>query len=129
MQGRPKHIYSVVKKMRGKSLNFDQVLDIRALRVVVPSVKDCYATLSWVHEQFTPIEAEFDDYIAKPKPKRQGVKYTTDINAGLRDIATPASAFIRDPSKQMMTSFSGFGNMPNAGADSSRGGRGRRRGR
>jgi len=63
--------------------------------------------------------------IAKPKPKRQGVKYTTDVNAGLRDIATPASAFIRDPSKQMMTSFSGFGNMPNAGAESSRG-RGRR---
>ncbi len=68
VQGRPKHIYSIVKKMRGKSLNFDQVFDIRAMRVVVPTIKDCYATLSWVHEQFTPIEAEFDDYIAKPKP-------------------------------------------------------------
>ena len=68
VQGRPKHIYSIVKKMRGKSLNFDQVLDIRALRVVVPSVKDCYAALSWVHEQFTPVVEEFDDYIARPKP-------------------------------------------------------------
>lgn len=68
VQGRPKHIYSIVKKMRGKSLNFDQVFDIRALRVVVPNVKDCYTTLSWVHEHFTPIESEFDDYIAKPKP-------------------------------------------------------------
>ncbi|MFN9728009.1 RelA/SpoT family protein [Acidovorax sp.] len=68
VQGRPKHIYSIVKKMRGKSLNFDQVFDIRALRVVVPSVKDCYAALSWVHEQFTPMVEEFDDYIAKPKP-------------------------------------------------------------
>ncbi len=68
VQGRPKHIYSIVKKMRGKSLNFDQVFDIRALRVVVPSVKDCYAALSWVHSQFKPIEAEFDDYIARPKP-------------------------------------------------------------
>lgn len=68
VQGRPKHIYSIVKKMRGKSLNFDQVFDIRAMRVVVPTVKDCYAALSWVHEQFTPIEAEFDDYIARPKP-------------------------------------------------------------
>ncbi len=68
VQGRPKHIYSIVKKMRGKSLNFDQVFDIRAMRVVVPTIKDCYAALSWVHEQFTPIEAEFDDYIAKPKP-------------------------------------------------------------
>ncbi|MFX6675470.1 bifunctional (p)ppGpp synthetase/guanosine-3',5'-bis(diphosphate) 3'-pyrophosphohydrolase, partial [Acinetobacter baumannii] len=55
VQGRPKHIYSIVKKMRGKSLKFDQVLDLRALRVVVPTVKDCYAALSWVHEQFTPI--------------------------------------------------------------------------
>jgi len=66
--GRPKHIYSIVKKMRGKSLNFDQVFDIRALRVIVPSVKDCYTVLSWVHSLFTPIEAEFDDYIARPKP-------------------------------------------------------------
>ena len=68
VQGRPKHIYSIVKKMRGKSLNFDQVFDIRALRVIVPSVKDCYAALSWVHSQFHPIEDEFDDYIARPKP-------------------------------------------------------------
>ena len=66
--GRPKHIYSIVKKMRGKSLNFDQVLDIRALRVIVPNVKDCYAALSWVHSEFTPLVEEFDDYIAKPKP-------------------------------------------------------------
>ncbi|MBS0292805.1 MAG: bifunctional (p)ppGpp synthetase/guanosine-3',5'-bis(diphosphate) 3'-pyrophosphohydrolase [Proteobacteria bacterium] len=68
VSGRPKHIYSIVKKMRGKLLNFDQVFDIRALRVIVPSIKDCYAALSWVHSQFVPIEAEFDDYIAKPKP-------------------------------------------------------------
>lgn len=68
VQGRPKHIYSIVKKMRGKSLDFEHVFDIRALRVVVPSVKDCYAALSWVHEHFKPIDAEFDDYIAKPKP-------------------------------------------------------------
>jgi GTP pyrophosphokinase len=67
VHGRPKHIYSIVKKMRGKSLDFDQVFDIRALRVIVPEVKDCYAALSWVHEQFTPIVEEFDDYIAKPK--------------------------------------------------------------
>ncbi|MBA3057592.1 MAG: bifunctional (p)ppGpp synthetase/guanosine-3',5'-bis(diphosphate) 3'-pyrophosphohydrolase [Gammaproteobacteria bacterium] len=67
VQGRPKHIYSIVKKMRGKSLNFDQVYDIRALRVVVDSIADCYTALSWVHSQFTPISEEFDDYIAKPK--------------------------------------------------------------
>jgi GTP pyrophosphokinase len=67
VQGRPKHIYSIVKKMRGKSLDFDQVFDIRALRVIVPEVRDCYAALSWVHTRFLPIVEEFDDYIARPK--------------------------------------------------------------
>jgi GTP pyrophosphokinase len=67
VQGRPKHIYSIVKKMRGKSLGFDQLFDIRALRVVVPSVDDCYAVLGWVHSKFVPMADEFDDYIAKPK--------------------------------------------------------------
>lgn len=67
VHGRPKHIYSIVKKMRGKDLDFDQVFDVRALRVIVPEVKDCYAALSWVHQQFTPMVEEFDDYIAKPK--------------------------------------------------------------
>ncbi len=68
VQGRPKHIYSIVKKMRGKSLDFSQVFDIRAMRVIVPSVADCYEALSWVHSRFAPIASEFDDYIAKPKP-------------------------------------------------------------
>ena len=67
VQGRPKHIYSIVKKMRGKSLEFDRVFDIRALRVVVPQVNDCYAVLAHVHAQFAPVPLEFDDYIAKPK--------------------------------------------------------------
>jgi len=67
VQGRPKHIYSIVKKMRGKSLGFEQVYDIRALRVIVPSVPDCYAALSWVHSRFTPVTEAFDDYIARPK--------------------------------------------------------------
>jgi len=67
VEGRPKHIYSIVKKMRGKSLGFDRIFDIRALRIVVPAVSDCYAALSWVHHHFEPMEQEFDDYIAKPK--------------------------------------------------------------
>ena len=67
VQGRPKHIYSIVKKMRGKGLGFDQVFDIRALRVIVAEIDDCYGALSWVHAQFSPISDEFDDYIAKPK--------------------------------------------------------------
>jgi GTP pyrophosphokinase len=65
--GRPKHIYSIVKKMRGKSLDFSRVFDVRALRVVVASVPDCYAALGLVHNNFSPIVEEFDDYIAKPK--------------------------------------------------------------
>ncbi|WP_257885002.1 RelA/SpoT family protein [Variovorax sp. RO1] len=68
VQGRPKNIYSIVKKMRGKSLDFEQVFDILALRVVVQDVKDCYAALAWVHSHFQPIDEEFDDYIARPKP-------------------------------------------------------------
>jgi GTP pyrophosphokinase len=67
VQGRPKHIYSIVKKMRGKALGFEQVYDVRALRIVVPSVPDCYAALAWVHSHFAPIADEFDDYIARPK--------------------------------------------------------------
>ena len=67
VQGRPKHIYSIVKKMRGKSLGFEQVYDIRALRIVVPDVPACYAALGWVHDHFTPVPDEFDDYIARPK--------------------------------------------------------------
>ena len=67
VQGRPKHIYSIVKKMRGKSLDFSQVFDIRAMRVIVANVADCYEALSWVHSRYVPIASEFDDYIAKPK--------------------------------------------------------------
>ena len=67
VQGRPKHIYSIVKKMRGKSLPFDRVYDIRALRIVVDDIPACYAALAWVHSRFQPVVNEFDDYIVKPK--------------------------------------------------------------
>ena len=67
VSGRPKHISSIVRKMRGKALDFDQVFDVRALRVIAPTVDDCYTALAWVNEHFTPVPDEFDDYIAKPK--------------------------------------------------------------
>ncbi len=79
--GRPKHIYSIVKKMRGKSLGFDQLYDIRALRIVVNSVPDCYAALSWVHNEFQPLTEEFDDYIAKPKSNGYQSLHTIVRNA------------------------------------------------
>ena len=86
VQGRPKHIYSIVKKMRGKSLDFARVFDIRALRVVVPSVPDCYAALSWVHAHFTPIVEEFDDYIARPKSNGYQSLHTVVRDAQERPI-------------------------------------------
>ncbi len=68
IQGRPKHIYSIWKKMRGKELDFDHVFDIRAVRVIVDDVAACYAVLGRVNERYRAVDGEFDDYIAKPKP-------------------------------------------------------------
>lgn len=68
VQARPKHIYSIAKKMRGKSLDFQQIYDIMALRIIVDDVKACYSVLSWVHSYFEPLSSEYDDYIARPKP-------------------------------------------------------------
>ncbi len=65
--GRAKHIYSIYNKMRKKRLDFSQVFDIRALRVLVPEIKDCYTVLGIVHQMWQPIPQEFDDYITKPK--------------------------------------------------------------
>ncbi len=65
--GRPKHIYSIWKKMQRKDVPFGELYDIRALRVLVADVAACYAALGAVHQVWTPIPREFDDYIARPK--------------------------------------------------------------
>ncbi|MFZ2853295.1 MAG: bifunctional (p)ppGpp synthetase/guanosine-3',5'-bis(diphosphate) 3'-pyrophosphohydrolase [Rhodocyclaceae bacterium] len=65
--GRPKHIYSIWNKMRKKDVEFSEVYDVRALRVVVDEVKDCYTALGIVHNIWSPISKEFDDYISNPK--------------------------------------------------------------
>ncbi len=65
--GRPKHLYSIWKKMHGKGLPFAEVFDVRAVRVIVSSVAECYAALARVQERFPTLAGEFDDYIAKPK--------------------------------------------------------------
>ncbi len=67
VSGRPKHIYSIWNKMRRKQSGIDSVYDIRAVRILVDDVKDCYAALGVVHNQWVPLAREFDDYIAKPK--------------------------------------------------------------
>ena len=66
--GRPKHIYSIWNKMRGKELDFSELYDVRAFRVIVADDKTCYAVLGLVHNIWTPIPKEFDDYISRPKP-------------------------------------------------------------
>ena len=95
VQGRPKHIYSIVKKMRGKSLGFEQVFDVRALRVIVPTVAQCYAVLGWVHERFAPIADEFDDYIAKPKGNGYQSLHTVVRPRSAEQIGLPIEIQIR----------------------------------
>jgi GTP pyrophosphokinase len=65
--GRPKHIYSIWKKMRAKQVPLEEIYDLRALRVIVDQVRDCYTVLGIVHQMWTPIAKEFDDYISNPK--------------------------------------------------------------
>jgi relA/spoT family protein len=68
VSGRPKHIYSIWKKMQRKHLRFDQLFDVRAVRIIVETVEQCYEALSIVQEHFTVLSKEYDDYIANPKP-------------------------------------------------------------
>lgn len=66
--GRPKHIYSIYKKMQAKQLNFDQLYDLRAIRILVDNEPSCYMALGAIHSLWPPISSEFDDYLANPKP-------------------------------------------------------------
>jgi GTP pyrophosphokinase len=80
--GRPKHIYSIWNKMRTKQLDFSEVYDVRALRVIVPEVKDCYAALGVAHNLWQPIPKEFDDYISRPKGNLYQSLHTAVLGPG-----------------------------------------------
>jgi len=67
VSGRPKHIYSIWHKMQRKGLDFDQIFDVRAMRVLVNNVNECYTALGIIHNKWQPLRNEFDDYIANPK--------------------------------------------------------------
>jgi len=77
--GRPKHIYSIWQKMRKKAVGLADLFDVRAVRVMVNDVKECYTVLGLVHNLWTPIPEEFDDYIARPKANRYRSLHTAVI--------------------------------------------------
>ena len=77
--GRPKHIYSIINKMKRKHLDFDELYDVRAVRILVEDVQSCYAALSLVQDLWQPITSEFDDYIAHPKSNNYRSLHTAVI--------------------------------------------------
>ena len=68
VSGRPKHIYSIWRKMQKKNLDFDELFDVRAVRIIADQLQDCYAALGMVHTKYRHLPSEFDDYVANPKP-------------------------------------------------------------
>jgi GTP pyrophosphokinase len=86
VQGRPKHLYSIWKKMQGKGLDIGRVLDLRAVRVIVAEVADCYAVLGRVHELYRSVAGEFDDYIERPKPNGYQSLHTVVLDESDRAV-------------------------------------------
>jgi RelA/SpoT family (p)ppGpp synthetase len=91
--GRPKHIFSIYKKMQRKGLGFDRIYDVLAVRVLVKEVAQCYAVLGIVHGKWAPISGEFDDYIARPKANDYRSLHTAVVGPGGRNVEVQIRTF------------------------------------
>ncbi|MFL5670040.1 MAG: RelA/SpoT family protein, partial [Chloroflexota bacterium] len=86
ISGRPKHLYSIAKKMERKGVEFDEIYDVNAVRLLVDDVKDCYAALGVVHSIWKPIPGQFDDYIAMPKANMYQSLHTAVIGPDAKPL-------------------------------------------
>ncbi|HRF44338.1 MAG TPA: GTP diphosphokinase [Candidatus Competibacteraceae bacterium] len=93
VSGRVKHIYSIWRKMQHKKLSFEQIFDVRAVRILVETVNDCYAALGVVHAHWNHIHQEFDDYIAHPKPNGYQSLHTAVVGSEGRNLEVQIRTF------------------------------------